>query len=159
MDQNVLLFTILGLTFVIALTQVFILLLGNSKNAQPDSDMPDDSLSPYSEKSLAILHDAARKANKILSNAELKGIEFISRQKLEMSNLNKELETQILTLQEKLIAQYKNSLNRSEQSYTDFLSTLAENLKQQELQNQKLFQEKTQKLIESNQQIMSAFIM
>ena len=157
MEQNILLFTILGLTFVTALSQLFLLILNSLK--KNERSKPSDLFSPYYEKSETVLHDAQIKANKILTNAELKGIEFIAKQKLAMDKLIAELDVQIKSLEEKLIVELKASMDKTEKSYQDYLSVLEENLKHQEMQNQRFFQEKTQKMIDNSQQIMSAFIL
>src|SRR3989344_4314340 len=122
MDNSLLLFSILGLTFVIALSQVLMLLFNSlNKHSSADTTSVDES---YREKSYDIIHDA-------------KSI--------------KELEI-------KLLDQFKISLETADKSYNGFLSVLQENLRQQELKNQALLNEKTTKLIESSQNIMSAFI-
>ncbi|OGG02456.1 hypothetical protein A2W14_06125 [Candidatus Gottesmanbacteria bacterium RBG_16_37_8] len=76
-----------------------------------------------------------------------------------MDKLSQSLDVQIKALEGKLIEQFKISMVSTEKSYTDYLNILQQNLKQQEMQNQRLFQEKTNHMIENTQQIMSAFIM
>ncbi|OGG05549.1 hypothetical protein A3D05_06435 [Candidatus Gottesmanbacteria bacterium RIFCSPHIGHO2_02_FULL_40_24] len=159
MENNILLFTILGLTFVTALSQVFMLLLNNMKKHPGIDEMSDDELEEYQQKSREVLHDASKKANKILTNAELKGIEYIARQKLDIEKLVSDFNQQTRGLEGKLIEQFKISLEKTEKTYADYINVLQENLRQEEMKNQRLFQEKSSKMIDNAQQVMSAFIM
>ena len=60
MDQNILLFTILSLTFVTALSQLFLLILtSNKKSHFSDYRLSDGVNDGFEEKSQAVLHDAA----------------------------------------------------------------------------------------------------
>src|SRR3972149_2041682 len=114
MENNILLFTILGLTFVTALSQVFMLLLNNMKKHPGIDEMSDDELEEYQQKSREVLHDASKKANKILTNAELKGIEYIARQKLDIEKLVSDFNQQTRGLEGKLIEQLKVIRNELE---------------------------------------------
>src|SRR3989344_5184869 len=123
MDNSLLLFSILGLTFVIALSQVLILLFNslNKHSSSDNSSSPDD---PYLEKSYDVIHDAQEKANKILVNAELKGIEFLSKQKIDIAKIEADYAKSIKDLEGKLLEQFKTSLEPADKSYNGFLSVL-----------------------------------
>lgn len=155
MQNNILLFTILGLTFVIALSQIFIIILNSLKHNKPDQNIEDI----YDPKSQEILHYAQQKAEKILANAELKGIEYISKQKMDIGKVQSEYEASVKDLESKLLNQFSQSLGKANQTYQGFLDILQENLRQQEIKNQRDFQDKTNHLIENAQTTMSNFIM
>lgn len=158
MDNTILIFTILGLTFVTALSQILLILFNSLKKpvAEEKDKLLEDS---FREKSYDVIHDAQEKANKILTNAELKGIEFLSKQKLDIAKIEADYAKSIKELEVKLLSQFKISLENADKSYQGFLTVLQENLRQQEIKNQALMQEKTNKLIEGAQNIMSSFIM
>ena len=109
-------------------------------------------------KAQQIIHDAQEKANKILTNAELKGIEYSSRQKLDVEKIQAEYIKSIKELETVLTNQFKISLDKAGETYQGFISVLQENLRQQEMKNQHLLQEKSDKLASSAQSTMSAFI-
>ena len=158
MDNSILIFTILGLTFVTALSQILIILFNSLK--KPNSEEKDKLLEDsFREKSYDVIHDAQGKANKILVNAELKGIEFLSKQKIDIAKIEADYAKSIKELEVKLLDQFKVSLDNADKSYQGFLTVLQENLRQQEIKNQTLMQEKTNKLIEGAQNIMTSFIM
>src|SRR3989344_6029394 len=155
--ENVLLFVILGLTFITALSQLFILILNSSKHK--DIDHIDEEIDNLEiSKSQQIIHDAQGTATRILANAELKGIEFLSRQKLDIQKIEEEYKKSIKELEKSLVEQFKVSLNNADGSYQGFLKVIEENLRQQELKNQEVFQAKTIKMIESTQNTMTNFV-
>src|SRR3989344_5785494 len=156
MENQILLFTILGLTFITALSQLFIILIKSSKHNNLDQDL--DESDEYIKKANSIIHYAQEKSNKILANAELKGIEIISLQKLDISKIREDYVKSIKELEINLIDQFKSSLQNADKSYKDFLEIIEENLRQQELANQQLFQEKTNRLVESTQTTMITFL-
>jgi|SRR3989344_3163499 len=156
MENQILLFTILGLTFVTALSQLFIILIKSSKHNNLDQNL--DESDEYLLKAQQIIHDAQEKANRILVNAELKGIEYASRQKLDITKIQEDYVKSIKELERNLIEQFKSSLENADKSYKGFLEVIEENLRQQELENQRLFREKTNRLVDSTQTTMITFI-
>ena len=157
MENQILLFTILGLTFITALSQIVTFMINNSKRNVMDQDYADD-MDKYQEKAMDIIHDAQEKANKILTNAELKGIEVASRSKLDIAKIQADYAKSIKELETNLINEFKASLDNADKTFQGFLAVVQENLRQQELQNQRLFQEKTTHLVEGAQTTMITFI-
>lgn len=156
MENNLLLFTILGLTLIGTFSQIiFLILKGPKKHSQTFEDVGVENYDPLS---LKIIHDAQEKANKILANAELKGIEFLSKQKLDINEFQEVYVKSIKNLETGLVNQFQSSIDRADQSYQGFLQVIQENMRQQELANQRIFQEKISALVESAQTTMTGFI-
>ena len=156
MENNLLIFLLLTLTLITATTQIilFIYLTGKNRKSGPAEDFPDAT----EEKNAEILHDAILKANKILVNAELKGIEYISKRKLDSEKFFGDYQSQISHLEEKLLKQFDQTLAKMDQSFAVYMSGLEKKLLTEEEANRKLFQEKTLKLMENSQTLMQAFI-
>ena len=120
MENQILLFTILGLTFITALSQLFIILIKSSKHNNLDQNL--DESDEYLLKAQQIIHDAQEKANRILVNAELKGIEYASRQKLDIAKIQKDYGNSIKELERNLIEQFKSSLENADKSFLENMS-------------------------------------
>ena len=120
MENQILLFTILGLTFVTALSQLFIILIKSSKHNNLDQNL--DESDEYLLKAQQIIHDAQEKANRILVNAELKGIEYASRQKLDITKIQEDYVKSIKELERNLIEQFKSSLENADKSFLENMS-------------------------------------
>lgn len=155
MEDAIFQFITIGIAITIAITQVIVLLLMNLQNKKRDKE---EKVEGMEQKSWEVLHDAQLKANKILNNAELKGIEFISKQKLDVAKIQDEYIKSIKDLQINLTNTFTQSMDRADKSYQGFLGILQENLRHQELKNQQIFEEKTNKVIESAQSTMTKFI-
>lgn len=159
MENSLFLILLLILILITVLSQVLIIfLLTQKRKSSTPLPFPPDKWTDLEEKTSLILEDAVKKANKILTNAELKGIEFVAKQKLDTGKIVEQYEVQIQELEKKLLIQFEESLTKTEKSYRDFLETLQINLKKQEEQNQLAFNQQVNRLIENANKVMTTFV-
>ena len=154
MDNTLLIFLLLSLTLITSITQIilFLFLTGKKSSKTSESDKP------LEEKSAKILHDAIQKANKILVNAELKGIEYISRQKLESEKLFGSYKEQMEGVEGKLLERFSQSMLKMEKAFTEYMSQLEIKLHDEELKNQAVFHDKVTAMINNSQSALANFI-
>src|SRR3989338_10765068 len=154
MENNLLIFLLLSLTLITSITQVILFLFLTSKKMSKTSEADK----PLEERSAKILHDAVQKANKILVNAELKGIEYISRQKLESEKLFGAYKEQIEGVENKLLDRFSQSMTKMEKAFIDYMGQLEGKLHDEELKNQAVFHDKVTAMIDNSQSALSSFI-
>lgn len=151
--------TILTIAILINVAFGFLLLyffLLVSAKEKPDDYQ--DNFKEVKDKSYDILGDALKKADKIITNAELRGIKLFAQEKLEEGKMSKEYQGRLRALEQKLAASFETRINDAEKSYLDFTSFIEKNFQDHIDQNQKLLTDKTVSFIQNTENLINTSI-
>lgn len=162
METRILLFILIALAMISVVTEIIQLLLINThspdqKDKESDREM-EEIVAQTREKSSSIIHKATSLANKILTNAELKGIGVVAHQKLEAGKLAHDYEEQMRQM-EAAFAQKMQEISEGSQSrYENFAKSLETALTSHMQENQKLLNQKSTDLVGKAQTQLSEFL-
>lgn len=152
MDNNLLLISLL-LNIFFAVTQaVTLLIIGTSGSFENKDDQK------AKEKSDSLIHQAIEKANKILVNAELRGIKLFARQKVESQQVFDDYQGRLRDFEATI---EKNLLLRNQEadkSYGQFIEMIEQTIKNHVLENQKMLEQKVSNYISENQKALNSFV-
>ena len=161
MDINFLLSLLIVLTFIIAVSQIILLLLFSNPHQTNTNNQNDEGkklLDEVRDKTYQILNDSIKKANLILANAELKGINLLAKEKIDSHKLVAEYQNHLRSLEEELTKQFNLNLEKSQQAYQEYINSLEKDLTEHQVQNRQLLLDKTIAFIDKSEKELAAFV-
>jgi hypothetical protein len=110
------------------------------------------------EKSTNILERSIKNANKIISNAELRGLGMMAKQKIDSKKIVEMYEHNLIDLEAKLKNEIEMTMKNSTASYTDFMARIEQMIQQTVESNQKNVLEKTEAFIAQAEKDLGSLI-
>lgn len=109
-------------------------------------------------KSDSILHRAIKKAQQIVVSAELKGVEMISKEKMDSTKLSHDYRKHLEQLESNLQSKFENNTLVAEKAYTDFIKTIELKLTQEQEKNSQILKERADALTQNTQKTIDSFV-
>lgn len=157
MDTTALLFLLVVVGVLVIILQLLILVFlsrGRLKLEDEASELVDETKT----KSHSIIHRAIAEANRIMVNAELKGIRMLARGKLTGKDLTQQYRENLARIEVALREQFAQSATKAEASYQDFIKLIEATINEQISRNQKLIEEKADQMVRQSQTQVSRLI-
>ncbi len=123
------------------------------------SDDPhrDVLLEQGKRKTNSLLHRAVQQANKILVAAELKGIKLISQQKMSGSELTREFQTHLASVEKALSDQLVRNAEHAETTYEEFIKGAEKAISEHVAANEKMLSDKSNTMVEKTSEMLGVF--
>jgi len=162
METRILLFVLIALAMISVTTEIIQLLLFNThqssqEDTQAQKDM-DAIVSQTREKSTNILHQAMAQANKMIANAELRGIGIVAKKSLETGKVSHDYEEQIRQMEMSFTQKMEEVTATTESSYQTFLKSLEATITTHMQENQKMLDQKGTQLVDKAESTLTAFM-
>src|SRR5262245_11153629 len=102
---------------------LYLHLLWKEASSKPDFDLPDETMMKQAkEKSQGILERALKQANKIIANAELKGISLFSREKVDVGKITDVYEKDVKDLETAMEKHIHDVVATTQKSHEEFIA-------------------------------------
>lgn len=154
-------FILIGLNFFSLLSTLLLLLIlveHDRAHKHKKEEIEVSFMESAKEKTASLLTDSVKKANRILSNAELRGINIIAREKLDSRKLAAEYEAYIKDLETALKNRFDKSITDAQKSYSQFISELESAMKTKLTENEKTMIAHTDSYITESQTALNSLI-
>lgn len=152
-----LLYLLIGLTFtsVVATLILLVIVLEHDKalRVSPGS-LESKALPGVQDKTNEIINKTIKQANKILVNAELKGVGLVAKEKIGSERIAKEFEAHMAKLEESLEKHFDENLGKVETDYTKFLENLERSIAEHAGTTTKSLDDKATAFINQSQQAL-----
>lgn len=160
MDTNLLLFISLNANIFLFLFIAIIVISDKLKKKKkvPALEEQERIIEETREKSFDVLGQATQKANKILENAELRGIKLFSEEKIETEQFTEEYKKHIHELEDALKVKFEGQAENADKAYQDFIKGMETTIQFHINKNQKLLEEKSNKMIDDSQKLLTDFV-
>lgn len=155
-------FIIIALNFFSFLSILLLLIViiehDSSSKKIGEEKTEENYLAKYRQQSQEILNHSVKQANKILTNAELRGIKAVAKGKFTGVLIEKEYEAHISSLEESLKKRFLESLVASEKAYNDFITTLERSIEAHARESQKTLEDEAQRFISQSQNSVNGLV-
>ena len=147
--------TFFGAAFLVVIVlQLVLIYVYIRRSVEPHRDV---LLEQGKIKTNSLLHRAIQQANKILVTAELKGIHLISKQKMTGSELTKEFQTHLASVEKALSDQLIRNTEHAESTYEEFIKGAENAIKEHVKANEKMLSDKSNAMVEKTSEMLGVF--
>lgn len=147
--------TFFGAAFLVVIVlQIVMIYVYIRRSVEPHRDV---LLEQGKIKTNSLLHRAIQQANKILVTAELKGIHLISKQKMTGSELTKEFQTHLASVEKALSDQLIRNTEHAEATYEEFINGAQNAIKEHVKANEKMLSDKSNAMVEKTSEMLGVF--
>ena len=143
-------------------TEIIQLLLVNTRSSDKEEkeqqQQIDEMMVATREKSTSIIHKATSLANKILANAELKGIGLVAKQRLDSGKIAHEYEQQVQQMEAAFSQKLSEITQMTRSHYDSFNQSLEAALTAHMQQNQQILTQKGTQYVQKADAILNEFV-
>ena len=162
MEIRILLFILIALAMISVVTEIIQLLLINTRGSDKDEKERqqeiDEMVVATREKSSSIIHKATSLANKILANAELKGIGLVAKQKLDSGKIAHDYEHQVQQMEAAFSQKLSDITQMTRSHYDKFNQSLEAALNAHMQQNQQILTQKGTEYVQKADTVLNEFV-
>lgn len=147
--------TFFGVGFIAVIVLQIIVIYVFVKRFQPPHR--DILLEQGKLKTNSLLHRAVQQANKILVTAELKGIHLISSQKMSGSELTKQFQIHLASIEKALSDQLIRNTEHAEATYNEFITNTEKAIKDHVKANEQMLLDKSTQMVKETEAMLGEF--